>query len=71
MVFDGAISQQSVGRTTKRRHKNKLLRNINNSMTVAMGADKRYAASELTLQVESVAERNTACENALAETLQN
>ena len=40
-------------------------------MMVAMGADKRCAASELTLQVESVAERSTACENALAKTLQN
>ena len=71
MVFDGAISQQSVGGTTERRYKNKLLRNINYNMTVAMGADKRCAASELTLQVELVAERSTACENALAKTLQN
>ena len=64
-------ANSQLGRTTKRRYKNKLLRNINYNMAVAMGADKRCAASELTLQVESVAERNTACENALAETLQN
>ena len=36
-----------------------------------MGANKCCAASGLALQVESVAKRNTACKNTLANPMQN
>ena len=61
MAFDGAISQQSVeGNNGKAAQK--ILRNKSYSMKVAMGADKRCAASEWTLKVEFATRKYTACE---------